>query len=76
MTTDRRLLIVGAGQAGFQTASSARELGWRGPITLLGAEPHAPYARPPLSKAFLNGTATVDSLALRTDRCYWIACIR
>jgi len=70
VTTDGRLLIVGAGQAGVQTASSARELGWRGPITLLGAEPHAPYARPPLSKAFLNGTATVESLALRTPEFY------
>ncbi|MEU6904224.1 FAD-dependent oxidoreductase [Streptomyces coeruleorubidus] len=70
MTSGGRLLIVGAGQAGVQTASSARELGWRGPITLLGAEPHAPYARPPLSKAFLTGTATAASLALRTPEFY------
>ncbi|MGO4431223.1 FAD-dependent oxidoreductase, partial [Streptomyces sp. MCAF7] len=65
MSTDGRLLIVGAGQAGVQTASSAREFGWQGPITLLGAEPYAPYARPPLSKAFLKGMATEDTLALR-----------
>ncbi len=65
-----RLLVVGTGQAGVQVASSARELGWAGPITLIGREPHAPYARPPLSKAFLKGEATVESLALRTSAFY------
>ena len=65
MSGDGRLLIVGAGQAGVQTASSARELGRQGPITLLGDESHPPYARPPLSKAFLDETATEDTPALR-----------
>jgi 3-phenylpropionate/trans-cinnamate dioxygenase ferredoxin reductase subunit len=65
-----RLLVVGAGQAGVQLASSVRELGWDGPVTLVGAEPYAPYARPPLSKAFLHGAATVDSLALRSAEFY------
>ncbi|MEV4580398.1 FAD-dependent oxidoreductase [Nonomuraea jabiensis] len=64
------LLIVGAGQAGVQLAGSARELGWEGPITLVGQEPHAPYARPPLSKAFLKGEAPLSSLALRTAAFY------
>ncbi|RSM44244.1 ferredoxin [Amycolatopsis balhimycina DSM 5908] len=65
-----RLLVVGAGQAGVQVASCARELGWAGPITLIGQEPHAPYARPALSKAFLKGEATVESLVLRTPSFY------
>ena len=65
-----RLLVVGAGQAGVQVASSARELGWDGPITLIGHEPHAPYARPPLSKAFLKGEASLESLALRSAAFY------
>ncbi|MEV4019701.1 FAD-dependent oxidoreductase [Nonomuraea angiospora] len=64
------LLIVGAGQAGVQIASSARDLGWEGPITLVGQEPHAPYARPPLSKAFLKGEAPLPSLALRSAAFY------
>ncbi|MFI7154371.1 NAD(P)/FAD-dependent oxidoreductase [Nonomuraea sp. NPDC050022] len=64
------LLIVGAGQAGVQIASSARDLGWEGPITLIGQEPHAPYARPPLSKAFLKGEASLSSLALRSAAFY------
>jgi 3-phenylpropionate/trans-cinnamate dioxygenase ferredoxin reductase subunit len=64
------LLVVGAGQAGVQIASSARDLGWEGPITLVGQEPHAPYTRPPLSKAFLKGEAPVSSLALRSAAFY------
>jgi 3-phenylpropionate/trans-cinnamate dioxygenase ferredoxin reductase component len=64
------LLVVGAGQAGVQIASSVRELGWEGLITLVGQEPHAPYARPPLSKAFLKGEALLSSLALRSAAFY------
>ncbi|WFB11837.1 FAD-dependent oxidoreductase [Streptomyces sp. LX-29] len=43
--------------AGVQTAVALREEGWPGAITLIGAEPHPPYDRPPLSKAVLLGTA-------------------
>ncbi|MFI1966676.1 NAD(P)/FAD-dependent oxidoreductase [Streptomyces pathocidini] len=43
--------------AGVQTAVALREQGWKGRVTLLGAEPHQPYDRPPLSKAVLLGTA-------------------
>ncbi|MGW3014347.1 NAD(P)/FAD-dependent oxidoreductase [Streptomyces sp. NPDC001219] len=52
-----RVVIVGAGIAGVQTAVALREQGWRGAITLLGDEPHQPYDRPPLSKALLLGKA-------------------
>nr|WP_237293303.1 FAD-dependent oxidoreductase [Streptomyces katrae] len=43
--------------AGVQTAVALRDQGWTGPVTLLGAEPHQPYDRPPLSKAVLLGKA-------------------
>ncbi|MGW6458417.1 NAD(P)/FAD-dependent oxidoreductase [Streptomyces sp. NPDC055078] len=43
--------------AGVQTAVALREEGFTGPVTLIGAEPHQPYDRPPLSKAVLLGTA-------------------
>ncbi|MEU9718641.1 FAD-dependent oxidoreductase [Streptomyces sp. NPDC047976] len=43
--------------AGVQTAVALREQGYGGPVTLLGAEPHQPYDRPPLSKAVLLGKA-------------------
>ncbi|MEU4492511.1 FAD-dependent oxidoreductase [Streptomyces sp. NPDC023998] len=43
--------------AGVQTAVALREQGFTGPVTLIGAEPHQPYDRPPLSKAILLGKA-------------------
>ncbi|WSA67710.1 FAD-dependent oxidoreductase [Streptomyces sp. NBC_01800] len=55
--TERRVVIVGAGMAGVQTAVALREQGFTGPVSLIGAEPHQPYDRPPLSKAVLLGTA-------------------
>jgi 3-phenylpropionate/trans-cinnamate dioxygenase ferredoxin reductase component len=60
-------LIVGAGQAGVQIAASLRDNGYDRPITLIGAEARPPYQRPPLSKAFLAGDA---SLELRTEAFY------
>lgn len=55
--TERRVVIVGAGMAGVQTAVALREQGFTGSVALIGAEPHQPYDRPPLSKAVLLGTA-------------------
>ncbi|WP_392669866.1 NAD(P)/FAD-dependent oxidoreductase [Streptomyces sp. LN785] len=55
--TGRRVVVVGAGMAGVQTAVALREQGFTGPVTLIGAEPHQPYDRPPLSKAVLLGKA-------------------
>ncbi|WP_374773591.1 FAD-dependent oxidoreductase [Streptomyces sp. NBC_01310] len=54
---ERGVVIVGAGMAGVQTAVALREQGFTGSVTLLGAEPHQPYDRPPLSKAVLLGKA-------------------
>ncbi|WP_329121542.1 NAD(P)/FAD-dependent oxidoreductase [Streptomyces sp. NBC_01353] len=53
----QRVVIVGAGMAGVQTAVALREQGFTGQVTLIGAEPHQPYDRPPLSKAVLLGKA-------------------
>ncbi|WUS96587.1 FAD-dependent oxidoreductase [Streptomyces sp. NBC_00708] len=55
--TERRVVVAGAGMAGVQTAVALREQGFTGPVTLIGAEPHQPYDRPPLSKAVLLGKA-------------------
>jgi 3-phenylpropionate/trans-cinnamate dioxygenase ferredoxin reductase subunit len=62
----RPIVIVGAGQAGLQVAESLRSEGWEGDIILLGDEPHAPYHRPPLSKAYLLGEATAEQLTMRS----------
>lgn len=64
------IAIIGAGQAGFQVAISLRELHYDGRIVLVGDEPHAPYQRPPLSKAYLVGECTDAQLALRPDALY------
>ena len=58
-------LIVGASQAGLQLAVSLRDAGETGPITLIGEEPHVPYQRPPLSKAYLQGSTELEQLWLR-----------
>lgn len=48
--TEPGMVIVGAGECGARAALALREQGHAGPVTLIGAEPHLPYERPPLSK--------------------------
>lgn len=50
-----KVVIVGAGLGAVRVAEHLRARGHRGPITVLGAEPHLPYDRPPLSKQVLRG---------------------
>ena len=65
-----RVVIVGAGHAGGTAAALLRQYGFAGPIALIGEEPHAPYQRPPLSKAWLKGEADADGLALKPTSFY------
>ncbi len=51
------MIIVGAGEAGARAASSLRERGYGGSVTLVGEETHGPYERPPLSKRFMTEDA-------------------
>lgn len=62
--------IVGAGQSGYQVAASLREQGYAGRIVMIGDEPHAPYQRPPLSKAYLSGKSGVESVLLCPEKFY------
>jgi len=64
------VVIVGAGQAGFQTAVSLRSEGYDDSIILIGEEPGLPYQRPPLSKGFLAGKQEIESTALRPEGFY------
>jgi len=59
------VVILGAGQAGLQTALSLREEGFAGTVQMIGDESALPYQRPPLSKAFMLGTMAEDALVLR-----------
>jgi len=65
MTIDQNVhsvVIIGAGQAGGDVATQLRQNGFPGDLILIGDEPHLPYLRPPLSKAFLAGEVTAESL--------------
>lgn len=55
-----RVVIVGAGQAGGRAALTLRKEGFAGEIVLIGEEGYPPYQRPPLSKAVLLETRTVE----------------
>lgn len=61
-------VIVGAGQAGFETAAALRAEKYQHPITLIGDEPHLPYQRPPLSKGFILDKQGMDEIELRPSQ--------
>jgi len=62
---ERRLVIVGTGQAAYQLVASLRDVGFAGKVILIGEEHWLPYQRPPLSKGFLAGTAEAGSVILQ-----------
>ena len=64
------IVVVGAGQAGSSLVSKLRNSVFEGKVTLIGAEPHPPYQRPPLSKKYLLGDMPLDSLYLRPETFY------
>jgi len=58
------IVIVGAGECGTRAAFALRELGYAGPLTLIGAERHLPYERPPLSKEGMKaGMGSIRTIA-------------
>ena len=64
------MVIVGAGEAGARAALALREAGYGGAVTLIGEEPHAPYERPPLSKAAMTCAETpVPKFVFGEARC-------
>jgi 3-phenylpropionate/trans-cinnamate dioxygenase ferredoxin reductase component len=62
---DAGVVIIGAGQAALECAASLRKGGYAGSIVMLGEEPHLPYQRPPLSKAYLLGDMDAPRLLFR-----------
>jgi 3-phenylpropionate/trans-cinnamate dioxygenase ferredoxin reductase subunit len=63
-----RVVVVGAGLAGGRTCEELRAQGYTGALVLLGAEPHAPYDRPPLSKEVLRGDLDDTALEIPWER--------
>ncbi len=70
MTTSEPYVIVGAGHAAGQAATSLRMEGYEGPILLIGEEPYHPYQRPPLSKAYLAGELELERLYVKPPDFY------
>lgn len=65
-----RVIIAGGGHAGAAAAEAVRREGFTGPVVLVGAEPHLPYQRPPLSKKFLAGEQTLEGGLVKAPSFY------
>ncbi|WP_306371219.1 NAD(P)/FAD-dependent oxidoreductase [Nocardiopsis sp. CC223A] len=63
----RSVVVVGASLAGMRAVEELRAQGFDGRISVVGEEPYLPYDRPPLSKAYLMGTCSPESLALADE---------
>jgi NADPH-dependent 2,4-dienoyl-CoA reductase/sulfur reductase-like enzyme len=65
VSTPDHVLVVGASAAGLVASEALRRKGYQGRVTVLGAEPHLPYDRPPLSKQVLCGNWQPERAQLR-----------
>jgi NADPH-dependent 2,4-dienoyl-CoA reductase/sulfur reductase-like enzyme len=63
-------LLIGGGLTSAHAAVAIRERDPEGPVTLVGREPHLPYHRPPLTKSFLLGEQTRESLSVKPAAFY------
>ncbi|BCH29949.1 ferredoxin reductase [Mesorhizobium sp. L-8-10] len=70
------MVIIGGGECGGRAALALREAGYEGSVTLVGAEPHLPYERPPLSKEVLVAETAPDPRWIGTGLGYEEAGIR
>lgn len=66
----KKVVIIGAGHAGVQAASSLREEGFAGEIVLISEETDFPYQKPPLSKGFLQGKQSTEAILFRSENYY------
>ena len=64
------IVVVGGGLAGATAVTVLRDEGYDGSLTLIGAEPDAPYERPPLSKELLRGEQTLEEALVRPPDWY------
>jgi 3-phenylpropionate/trans-cinnamate dioxygenase ferredoxin reductase subunit len=63
-------VIIGASLTGGTAAATLREDGFDGDVILIGAEPHPPYERPPLSKQYLRGEEPFEKALVRPTGFY------
>jgi 3-phenylpropionate/trans-cinnamate dioxygenase ferredoxin reductase component len=69
-STNPTFVIIGANLTGGAAATTLRDQGFEGRIVLIGAEPHPPYERPPLSKEYLLGEKAFERILIRPER-FW-----
>ncbi|MBY8878736.1 NAD(P)/FAD-dependent oxidoreductase [Actinacidiphila acidipaludis] len=70
MAPQKPFVIVGGGLAGGKAAQHLREEGYDGPLVLLGDETEHPYERPALSKGYLLGKESRDSVFVHPEQWY------
>ena len=69
----QHIVIIGGGHAAAQLVTSLRMKKFHemnGTVTLISNEPHIPYQRPPLSKAYLQGDMAAERLAIIRETAY------
>lgn len=71
----KTIAIAGAGQAAGRAVHGLRGAGYDGRIFLVGDESLLPYERPPLSKGFLTGEQTLDTMLLNSGAFYQDAAV-
>lgn len=70
MSTPEKVVIIGGGLAGAKTAEALREKGFEGSVTLVAAEDHLPYERPPMSKDYLAGKGNFNDAVVHPASWY------
>ncbi|GAB3649847.1 NAD(P)/FAD-dependent oxidoreductase [Glycomyces tarimensis] len=70
MNSTQQVVIVGGGLAAAKTAEALRDHGFTGAVTMLAAEVHLPYERPPMSKSFLAGASPFENALVHTAEWY------
>lgn len=70
MSTDSRFVIVGGGLAAAKIAENLRSGDFAGALTLISAENHLPYERPPLSKEHLLGKQALPDFTVQPAQWY------
>ena len=64
------VVVVGGGLTGARAVQKLRDEGYSGKLTVVGAEEHLPYERPPLSKGYLQGADERDSVFVKPKAWY------
>lgn len=68
--SNEHCVIVGGSHAAASLAAALRSEGWEGAISIIGDEPHLPYHRPPLSKAYFCGEKSDAEILIRPETFY------